>query len=711
MEELFETLDRHRRDRGDAIALADESTQISYSMLPDAIRRRREQISTRQIRVLAIDIDNSVEWVLWDLAAASAGIVCVPIAPFFSAQQRDHVLDAAGVDTIVTAIGLESYPTKSATDHIPVVIHTGTAKITFTSGTTGTPKGVCLSFAGLQTVARSVYEALPVERLSVHFCAMPLAILLENVAGVYAALFAGCRIELCACASTWTDSKVLAANLARCRANTVILVPELLRGLLAVVGQYGEAGARPLADLEFMAVGGSHVSPQLISDARVMGLPVYEGYGLSECGSVVALSRPGLDRAGAVGRLLPHVDVRIENEEIVIGNPLCLGYLDDEPMGTLYTGDVGDIDDDGFVTIKGRSRNVLVTSYGRNISPEWIEALLLNDPVIAQALVCGDGWPLPGALIVAADNVADESINHIIESVNQQLPDTARICAWLRVPPFTPHNGLLTATGRPRREPIHHKYLHALEKKMNQVHVNDNNTNTADINAGKQTKQEFFERLVAASEKPRNRLYQVPQLIDGINGRISRQTYIAYLTEAYHHVSHTVPFLMAMGARLPRDKHWLQSAIIEYINEEKGHEQWILNDIEACGGDPSVARNSIPNLATQVLVAYNHDYITRRNPVGFLGMVYMLESTSTQMATRGASSIQTTLDLPDSAFSYLYSHGTLDEQHMNFYRKLVNQIDDPDDQRAIIEVACNTFELFAALLSSIPHQRLAEDAA
>ncbi|MEZ5814291.1 MAG: iron-containing redox enzyme family protein [Alphaproteobacteria bacterium] len=214
----------------------------------------------------------------------------------------------------------------------------------------------------------------------------------------------------------------------------------------------------------------------------------------------------------------------------------------------------------------------------------------------------------------------------------------------------------------------------------------------------------FYDQLVKATEAARQELYTVPQLTDGMQGNISKETYIAYLTEAYHHVSHTVPFLMTMGSKIPQVKKWMHKAIIEYQEEEVGHEEWILNDIEAAGGDKETARNSTPNLETQLLIAYNYDYITRKNPVGFFGMVFMLESTSTQIANKGADAVKQKLGLPKKAFSYLYSHGELDISHMKFFEETVNKITDHEDQKAIIEVAQNTFRLFANVLRAIPHE-------
>ncbi len=213
----------------------------------------------------------------------------------------------------------------------------------------------------------------------------------------------------------------------------------------------------------------------------------------------------------------------------------------------------------------------------------------------------------------------------------------------------------------------------------------------------------FYDRLVTETDDCRRQLYAVPQLVDALQGRITRETYIAYLTQAWHHVRHTVPFLMATGARLSDDQAWLRRPIAEYIREEIGHEDWILGDIAAAGGNPDAARASRPHRTTELMIAYNYDYIARRNPVGFFGMVYMLESTSVGIATRGAEAIRASLALPETAFSYLRSHGALDVAHMAFFRATIEDITDPADQGAIVEVAQTAFLLFADVLRSIPH--------
>lgn len=216
----------------------------------------------------------------------------------------------------------------------------------------------------------------------------------------------------------------------------------------------------------------------------------------------------------------------------------------------------------------------------------------------------------------------------------------------------------------------------------------------------------FFERLVKETQKEREALQRIPQVVDALKGDISRETYIAYLAQAYHHVKHTTPLLMLTGARIPQHKEWLREALAEYIEEELGHQEWILNDIGFAGGDAEAIRHGQPNSATEMMIAYAYDYVSRINPVGFFGMVFVLEGTSTALATGAAGAIQESLALPKRCFSYLTSHGALDIEHMKFFEKLVNRIDDPEDQEAIIHMAKRMFVLYGNLFRSIPHKGL-----
>ena len=215
----------------------------------------------------------------------------------------------------------------------------------------------------------------------------------------------------------------------------------------------------------------------------------------------------------------------------------------------------------------------------------------------------------------------------------------------------------------------------------------------------------FFHTLQDRTAAERDHLLTAPVLQLAVDGKLSLETYIAFLTQAYHHVKHTVPLLMACGARLPERLEWLRSAIAEYIEEELGHQEWILNDLAACGADPEAVRHGQPALATELMVAYVYDRIARHNPVSFFGMVNVLEGTSIALATRAATAIRGSLELPPTAFSYLNSHGSLDLEHMRFFEELMSRLDADDDREAVVHTARVVYRLYGDMFRSLPLAR------
>jgi pyrroloquinoline quinone (PQQ) biosynthesis protein C len=212
----------------------------------------------------------------------------------------------------------------------------------------------------------------------------------------------------------------------------------------------------------------------------------------------------------------------------------------------------------------------------------------------------------------------------------------------------------------------------------------------------------FMARLENETQDDRNYLLSSPIIQRTLSGEITLQDYVAFLTQAYHHVKHTVPLLMAVGSRLPEDKEWLREAVAEYIEEELGHQEWILNDIAACGVDKEEVRQSQPSAATELMVAYAYDTVNRVNPIGFFGMVHVLEGTSVTTADKAASSIKDALNLPAKAFSYLRSHGALDVEHVKFFESLMDRITDPAEQQQIIHSAQMFFRLYANIFRTLP---------
>ncbi len=216
----------------------------------------------------------------------------------------------------------------------------------------------------------------------------------------------------------------------------------------------------------------------------------------------------------------------------------------------------------------------------------------------------------------------------------------------------------------------------------------------------------FYEELLKATEAERKELLSLPLITQGAAGRISLATYVAFLTQAYHHVKHTTPLLMTCGGCLPAKYEWLRTAIGEYIEEEMGHQEWVLDDIAVCGGDKEAVRlgkspATQASQATEFMVAYAYDMIHRVNPIGFFGMVLVLEGTSTAVATQAGEKLMQSLNLPKKTFSYLLSHGSLDISHVSFYESLVNQITDAEDQAMLIHSAKNFYKLYGDIFRDI----------
>lgn len=213
---------------------------------------------------------------------------------------------------------------------------------------------------------------------------------------------------------------------------------------------------------------------------------------------------------------------------------------------------------------------------------------------------------------------------------------------------------------------------------------------------------DFFDRLLAETEAERNELLSIPFVQHGWKGELSLDSYMAFLGQAYHHVKHTTPLLMACGSRVPHDREWLRDAMAGYVEEEVGHQEWILNDIAACGGDAERVRHERPEMAAELMVAYAYNTIDRGNPVGFLGMVLVLEGTSVRVATGAAQNLQRNLGLPQQAFTYLTSHGSLDLSHMDFYRHLVNRLDAASDRESVIHCAKRFYRLYGEVFLALP---------
>jgi len=477
----------HEEASRDRLALHGRGVRLTTTGLAGRARALAAAIGRLGLRNIALQLDNGPDWIVIDLACQAAGVVAVPLPTFFSSDQLRHVLDTMPLDAVFTdrpdalaplcAGRLEGGPDfefgsaallRVDPPRDPVALPPGTGKVTFTSGSTGRPKGVCLSHAQLLAQAESLAAAVGLETPR-HLCVLPLSTLLENVAGVYAPLLAGGEIIAPALAdlgftgSSSLDPQRFLGAVTRAQPTSLILTPQLLRLLVAAA----RGGWTPPASLAFVAVGGARVPAGLVEDAHALGVPAYEGYGLSECASVVSLNTPDAARPGSCGRPLPHLGIEVVDGEIHVAGNAMLGYAGDPHSWApqrIATGDLGTLDADGFLHIDGRRKNVLISSFGRNISPEWVESELLADGVLAECVVFGDAQPHCIALVTPRnshlpDPAIQQAIQQTIDRCNAHLPDYARVLGWRRLPrPLAADRGLLTDNGRPRRPVIEARY-------------------------------------------------------------------------------------------------------------------------------------------------------------------------------------------------------------------------------------------------------------
>lgn len=410
MRDIMSALQRNASVYDGATAITDGNCSVTRAGLSARVAAFAEELRECP-GTLGLLGENGVEWVVAQLAGWLAGKIMVPIPAFFSADQQSHILADSGVNHVIATSRCSEPARRLGVSLIPVSLARraqfpgpvpGGGQIIYTSGSTGRPKGVRLELGQLEHSASMLAQATGAAKSDVYLSVLPLPLLLETICAICVPILVGARTEFDA---TLTAAVVrgqpqgIAAAFERHRPTTSVLVPELLA---AWVGELGANQARAPENLRFVASGGAPVASALAERAWSLGVPLHEGYGLSECCSVVSLNRPGRRKPGTVGQPLPGLEVRIDNGEIVVDGPTVMaGYQHGgEVQRPWRTGDLGSLDGDDYLTIAGRKDNLIVTSYGRNVSPEWIEALLTTDERIAACAVLGHGEPHLRALII-----------------------------------------------------------------------------------------------------------------------------------------------------------------------------------------------------------------------------------------------------------------------------------------------------------------------
>ncbi len=465
MPEVITALRRHAAETPEATAVADSRGALGFGRLAlevDDLARRLAPLPD----TVGLLCRASVDWVIADLAATRAGKTVVPLPEFFAADQLGHVLRDAGVGVVLVGPGLERLAAALGTTWVrprdlpPSAAPAGSPrlrKIVYTSGSTGRPKGAVLGERQIGWSARALIEASGAGPADRYLSLLPYSLLLEQICAIHVPLLVGAPTTIAAeafAAAANGDPAPLLATIEAVRPTATVLVPDLLAGWLQAIEA---SGLRPPDSLRFVAVGGAPVPAATAERAWAAGIPVHEGYGLTECCSVVAVNRPGGRVPGSVGRPLPGNRVRIEDGEIVVVGPGVMdGYLGAGPVAREWrTGDLGSLDADGNLFVHGRRDTLIVTALGRNVSPEWVETAVLADPAFARCVVVGHGRPALTAILTPAAWFADATPAMVASRLHAAcagLPDYARPRHVAVVADDElRRRGCLTANGRPIR--------------------------------------------------------------------------------------------------------------------------------------------------------------------------------------------------------------------------------------------------------------------
>lgn len=460
---------------------------------PDALRP--EAVGPLRVGLVC---GNTPAFVVADIALLAARAVEVPVPLAFSAEQAASLLEEAdlclvdaqgeqrlaawGRDRVLRpdCVTLRIDENRQAGPlRLPPADPEGAdweCKTIHTSGTTSRPKGVRIRAHALDALLTSLRTVMPPGAFTRYVSVVPFSLLIEQVTGLYLVLLDGGTLvqlpeRMALVGTSATAPRDVLPFLAAARP-TAMVAPPALVGEFAEAAEAalrrGEAPARALfgtAGTPLICCGGAPVHVELLRRLEELGLPVHEGYGLSENSSVVSWNTPQARRLGTVGRPLPHVRVRVDDdgELLVSSTSLFAGYTRSDPSslavdadGWLHTGDLAAVDGDGYIRITGRKKNVIITAAGRNVAPEWVEAQYARLPFVHAVAVVGNGLDvLHGLFLVAPGTDPDEAREALAAFGAEHLSEVERVGVAHVLPTDEElYRTFFTVTGRPMRTAV-----------------------------------------------------------------------------------------------------------------------------------------------------------------------------------------------------------------------------------------------------------------
>ncbi len=413
---------------------------------------------------IGIISENRFEWEIAFFAISCSNNIIVPIDKSYTKLEIKNVINKADINTVFTSsnyidilneikdrenTGLKNvFCFDGAKDNSLVsllgektdtedyysninVYEDDMCLISFTSGTTDNPKAVMLSHKNICSNLINVSERIPLSEKDICLSILPLNHVLEGLFCFLLCFYKGTTRIFC------NNIDSICDYISKYKITFMGGVPAIYNYLYNKKNEIKiEAN-----HINMFMCGGAPLNSNIVTDFRKIGITIIQGYGLTECAPVVSIENKDNKKIGSVGKPIPNVLVNIINQNedgigeiIVKGNNVFLGYLNDEEKSKevikdnwLYTGDLGKIDEDGYIFIYGRNKNMIVLPNGKKVFPEEIEELINNIDGVNESLVYeNENTKKINAIIVTNDDAT--YIKEKIDNINQDLPIYKKIC-------------------------------------------------------------------------------------------------------------------------------------------------------------------------------------------------------------------------------------------------------------------------------------------
>ena len=434
-------------------AITDTKNTVTYGELYDRVAHRRALLDEKQIPAgghVGVMCRNNIDAAEWFLAVTSSGRVLMMMPVSLNAQavagisaKFDYNAIVADSEFLPLTEGLKipvinAGDTSENTSPAADVEKDTVAAIFFTGGTTGSPKGAVLTHGALMRGSRNgcIYKGNTLHKKTIMM--LPLSHIFGAVMVFLSGLYAG--DTLCTC----PDVKSGIGLIPVFRPTTLVLVPGIVEIILGIAGMKGAAF---LGDLHMILCGAAPVPPRLMTEFRKYGINLLAGYGLTEGANLTAGNFNTDTKPHSMGHIYPGQDYKVVDGELWIkGDNVMLGYYKDpektaevlDSDGWLHTGDLVSFDDEHFITITGRRKNIILLPNGENVSPEEIEDLFYQSPMVRDCLVREDIMgghavlaieilPVAQAFAGKSDEEIEAALTGLMQDINKTLPPFKRI--------------------------------------------------------------------------------------------------------------------------------------------------------------------------------------------------------------------------------------------------------------------------------------------